>query len=409
MIGTGEYTTGFVHGAAANSDKGAGVVALTMFDLRRRGLVDRIAMAGTSGKKFPGIREHVKAKISDVYHGLDTQFESFPADSVDRDPNAYKLALEETSPGDVVTIFTPDDTHYAIAKDAVQRGCHVLIAKPIVKTLEEHLDLLAASKAKDVLVAMEVHKRWDPIYRDARDRIRKLGDFSHFQSYMSQPKSQLDTFRAWAGKSSDISYYLNAHHIDFHAWSVQHTARPISVCAVGATGLAKEQGIETEDTITLIVTWENETGNLGTAMYTSSWIAPKSDVHSQQRFFYMGHAGEVTVDQAHRGYTVATDDQGFASANPLFMKYSPAANGQFAGQDGYGYRSIADFVEAAVAIKSGPASPGDFRNKLATIDDTIWVTAILEAGRRSLDSGGAVVRFQYEDESKKGSITGFEI
>ena len=409
MIGTGEYTTGFVHGAAADSDKGAGVVALTMFDLRRRGLVDRIAMAGTSGQKFPGVREHLKAKVADVYQGLDTQFASFPADSVDRDPNAYKLALEDTSPGDVVTIFTPDDTHYAIAREAVERGCHVLIAKPIVKTLEEHLDLLAASKAKHVLVAMEVHKRWDPIYRDARDRIRKLGDFSHFQSYMSQPKSQLDTFRAWAGKSSDISYYLNAHHIDFHAWCVQHTARPISVYAVGATGLAKGQGIETEDTITLVVTWENATGNLGTAMYTSSWIAPKSDVHSQQRFFYMGHAGEVTVDQAHRGYSVATDDQGFASANPLFMKYSPDTNGQFAGQDGYGYRSIADFVEAAVAMKSGLASADDYRNRLATIDGTIWVTAILEAGRRSLDADGAVVRFQYDDKSTKGSITGFEV
>jgi D-galacturonate reductase len=35
---------------------------------------------------------------------------------------------------------------------------------------------------------------------------------------MSQPKFQLDTFRAWAGKSSDISYYLNSHHIDVHCW-----------------------------------------------------------------------------------------------------------------------------------------------------------------------------------------------
>ena len=33
------------------------------------------------------------------------------------------------------------------------------------------------------------------------------------------------------------------------------------------------------------------------AVYTSSWIAPKSDVHSQQRFFYQAHKGEVTVDQ----------------------------------------------------------------------------------------------------------------
>jgi len=38
-------------------------------------------------------------------------------------------------------------------------------------------------------------------------RIRtELGDFSFFTSYMSQPKFQLETFRAWAGKSSDISF-----------------------------------------------------------------------------------------------------------------------------------------------------------------------------------------------------------
>jgi D-galacturonate reductase len=65
-----------------------------------------------------------------------------------------------------------------------------------------------------------VHKRCDPIYVDARDRIGsgKLGLFSFFSAYMSQPKVQLGTFRGWAGKASDISYYLNAHHVDFHAW-----------------------------------------------------------------------------------------------------------------------------------------------------------------------------------------------
>ena len=48
MVGTGEYTTGYVGGAAADSDKGAGVVALTMFDLRRRSKVNRVAMCGVS-------------------------------------------------------------------------------------------------------------------------------------------------------------------------------------------------------------------------------------------------------------------------------------------------------------------------------------------------------------------------
>ncbi len=400
MVGTGEYTTGYVHGNAAESDKGAGVVGLTMFDLRRRGKVADLRMAGTNGTKFPGIRDHLKRMIADVYRDMNVEFSSFPADDEPRDADSYKAALKTMEAGDVVIVFTPDDTHFQIALEAVRHGCHVLVAKPLVKTLQEHLELIQAAEQNGSLVAMEVHKRWDPIYVDARDRIRNLGDFSFFQSYMSQPKSQLDTFRAWAGKSSDISYYLNAHHIDFNIWSVSKFARPRTVYASAATGWAEAGGIETEDTITLTVDWENfESGGKATAIYTSSWIAPRADVHSQQRFHYMGYKGEVTVDQAHRGYTLATDAAGYASANPLFMKYTPDADGYFSGQSGYGYRSIEAFVDAASAIRAGDATAESFAGKLATLQDTAVVTAILEGGRRSLDSG-SIFQIQYDDQQR---------
>lgn len=391
MVGTGEYTTGYVHGEAAASDKSAGVVGISMIDLKRRGFVDRLLLAGTNGKKFPGIRKHLQSVIGDVYQDMDVSFESFPDDDKEQDFEAYRDAIDELSPGDIVTIFTPDDTHFEIAMAAVEAKCHVLIAKPIVKTSQEHEALLSAAEENGVLVAMEVHKRWDPIYADANDRIRNLGDFSFFQSYMSQPKIQLDTFRAWAGKSSDISYYLNAHHVDFTVWALAGIAKPISVHASAATGWANEQGIPTEDTITLTVDWENlASGNRATAVYTASWIAPKSDVHSQQRFFYMGHDGEITVDQAHRGYTLATDEDGFGSANPLFMKYTPDEEKYFAGQTGYGYRSIEAFVEAATSINKGGATVDSFHKKLATIQSTIDVTKILEAGRQSLDNSTTI-------------------
>jgi D-galacturonate reductase len=312
------------------------------------------------------------------------------------DAKAYLAAMDRLEPGDVVTVFTPDDTHFAIAMEAVDRGLHVLIAKPIVKTLEEHLALAEAARRSGVLVAMEVHKRWDPIYADARDRIRQLGEFSFFSSFMSQPKYQLETFRSWAGKSSDISYYLNAHHIDFNVWSVGHVARPLSVTALASCGVAKAQGIDAEDTITLGVQWENiESGSLASAFYTASWIAPKSDVHSQQRFYYLGQKGEVQIDQAHRGYSLATDAGGFTSPNPLFMKYTPDAQGYFSGQSGYGYRSIEAFIDAVAQVRAGVAAPADFRGGLATIDDTVLVTAILEAGRRSLDAGGMPHQIEY--------------
>jgi D-galacturonate reductase len=406
MVGAGEYTTGYVHGEASRSDKSAGVVALSLFDLRRRGKVGRLKMAGTNGTKFPGIRRHLEQTIANTYRNMDVRFESFPDDDVSADPRAYVKALDTLSPGDLVIVFTPDDTHFRIAMAAVERGCHVLAAKPIVKTLGEHLALAEAAGRADVLVVTEVHKRWDPIYADARDRIRLLGEFSFFSSYMSQPKSQLDTFRAWAGKGSDISYYLNAHHVDFHCWSVQDFARPLTVAAAASTGVAKAKGLDTEDTISLFTQWENlGSGNLATALYTASWIAPKSDVHSQQRFFYMGHHGEIQIDQAHRGYSLASDPGGYCSPNPLFMKYAPDAAGFFAGQSAYGYRSIEAFVDAACAIRAGGASPKDFDPALATIRSTTPVTAVLEAGRRSLDEGGRAQRIEYDEQGRAESLT----
>ena len=100
----------------------------------------------------------------------------------------------------------------------------------------------------------------------------------------------------------------------------------------------------------------------------------------------MGHTGEVTVDQAHRGYNVANDGSGFATVNPLFMKYEPT-NGKFSGQQGYGYRSFESFIDAVIDINAGELTLRECdKMGLATIGTTIQTTAILEAGRRSLDA-----------------------
>ena len=397
MCGTGEYTTGYVGGQASDSDKGTGVVGLVLFDLRLRGKTNRLGMVGVNGKKFPGIRAHMKRCIQDVYQGLDTAVETWPADDV-ADPTAYLTAMDSMKKGDAVIIFTPDDTHFTMAMEAIKRGLHVLITKPPVKTLEEHLQIKKAAEEAGVFVMVEVHKRFDPCYVDARDRIRTMGGCGYFYSYMSQPKHQLDTFRAWAGKSSDISYYLNSHHVDFHEWSMHGLARPVKVVGTGSTGVALARGINTEDTITLTVTWENISDRTqGTGVYTASWSAPKGDVHSQQRFFYLGQTGEVSVDQARRGYTCATDGDQFRNINPLYMKFAPS-NGKFAGQHGYGYRSFEAFIDAVAEVQGG-RNPKDFDGELATAASTIASTAILEAGRRSLDAGGQPMKIVYASDT----------
>ena len=406
MVGAGEYTTGCVFTeAGAAPDKPAGVVAITFADMRRRGLVGEMVLCDAVGTRMPVVRETMKRKIGDVYKKMDLTMATLPADDVPFDPDAYKAAIARVKKGSVVTIFTPDDTHHAIALACIEAGLHVLCAKPVVKKLEDHLSLAAAAKKHGVLCAVEYHKRFDPIYADARDRIRShLGPFSFFASTMTQPKAQLDTFKGWAGKSSDISYYLNSHHMDVHAWSVRGASRPERVTAFAANGaaerrLAPTDGRTIEDTICLVVEWRNADGSRGVANYTASWIAPRADCHTQQYFHYMGHAGEIRADQAHRGYAAATDANGYAALNPLYMKYTPSPDGTFAGQRGYGYRSIEAFVEAAVEINEGHASVEDIskRDVLATIDATARVTAMLEAGRVSLDNGSRAVILEYPD------------
>ena len=206
---------------------------------------------------------------------------------------------------------------------------------------------------------------------------------------MSQPKQQLDTFKSWLGKGvSDISYYLNSHHIDFHEWCMENRSRPVSVTATASSGVAAEKfGISCEDTITLTVQWENldESGSVVLVIFMlSSLIFPAyrlpdtrarhghGRIHlqldcTQERcalpaaFLLYGtgiilcfdmimmsfllhviaQRGEINVDQAHRGYSMADDASSRLNGiNPLFMKYVPT-DGKFSGQTGYGYRYAA--------------------------------------------------------------------
>lgn len=405
IFGTGEYVTGWTGAEGSKSDKSLGVVALVHFDLRERGLIgDKIALCGTNGAKFDDIRRHFEEKIKFINLN-NLSFDQFPqGKNVDR--KAYIEALDKfAKPGDVCSVFTPDDTHYDIILAALEKGLHVMATKPMVKSLKEHQQLVEKAKEKNVLLQIEVHKRFDPIYNDARMRIQKLGKFNFFTSYMSQPKFQLETFRAWAGLGSDISYYLNSHHIDLHVWCMEGIARCVSVTARSSSGVVAEEmlGRPCEDTITIMAEWENIIdGSIGHATYTASWTAAKADVHSQQRFFCLMSGGEVTADQCHRGYTLASDESnGLMSLNPLYIRNVADTKGRYCGQSGYGYVSFEKFVRAAADINKGEASPSDFDDDLPTGRVTETVTAILEAGRVSLDNGGCKVQVIYNDKKDR--------
>ena len=104
----------------------------------------------------------------------------------------------------------------------------------------------------------------------------------------------------------------------------------------------------------------------------------------------MGAGGEIRIDQGKRGYDVADDSVGqLMWYNPFYMRYAPDEEGNFAGQGGYGCVSFEKFVDGCVKVnREGPKALEELDGRgLPTLRNTIVTTAILEAGRRSLDEG----------------------
>lgn len=93
-------------------------------------------------------------------------------------------ALAELRP-DVVHIVTPPSSHGALARAALEAGCHIYVEKPFVETAGEARELLALAAARGLKVCAGhqlLHEAPSRIVRDLRPAIGRL---VHVESYFS--------------------------------------------------------------------------------------------------------------------------------------------------------------------------------------------------------------------------------
>ena len=90
---------------------------------------------------------------------------------------------------DGVVISTPDHTHACIALEAIKRGKHVYVQKPLARTFQECEVLLAAAKKHKVVTQMgnQGHagnglKLWQKMMDD-----KAFGDIQHVNSWSNRP------------------------------------------------------------------------------------------------------------------------------------------------------------------------------------------------------------------------------
>ncbi|KAI0392823.1 oxidoreductase family protein [Xylariaceae sp. FL0594] len=148
---------------------------------------------------------------------------------------------------DVVVICTPPDTHFSLAKRALEVGVHVMVEKPFVPTSAEADELIALAstlthrggggggRGGPLLLNVYQNRRWDSDFLTVRSLIENqhqhqenhntpppLGhilDFhTHFDRYRPSPSSS-STSKAWKAslplsRGGSALYDLGTHLVD---------------------------------------------------------------------------------------------------------------------------------------------------------------------------------------------------
>lgn len=115
--------------------------------------------------------------------GADQKAEQF---HIDKSYTDYKKIMDELKL-DAIHICTPNNTHYDIAKYAIEKGINFICEKPFTTTVEQAEELVSLAMEKKVVGAVNFHNRLYPISNEMHQIIKnkEAGDiFSVYGGYV---------------------------------------------------------------------------------------------------------------------------------------------------------------------------------------------------------------------------------
>ncbi len=82
----------------------------------------------------------------------------------------HRDLLRQTAP-EALAIFSPHLTHYRLAMDTLQAGCHVFIEKPLSTNVQEAVDIVGLARGRNLKVGVGHQYRLAPSLVEARRRL----------------------------------------------------------------------------------------------------------------------------------------------------------------------------------------------------------------------------------------------
>jgi len=97
---------------------------------------------------------------------------------------------------DAVYIATPNDTHYALAREALESGHAVILEKPLVLRYEEGQALYELARRKGVPLLEAISNQYLPSFAALRGHLPDIGEVRHVRISYAQYSSRYDRFLA---------------------------------------------------------------------------------------------------------------------------------------------------------------------------------------------------------------------
>jgi predicted dehydrogenase len=278
---------------------------------------------------------------------------------------------------DAVVIATPVSSHFDLALQALRRGKHVFVEKPLTETVDQAEQLIAEADSRGLVL----HVDHTFIYTGAVRKIRDLvatGDIGELYYYDSV-RVNLGLFQS----DVDVMWDLAVHDL-----SIMDYVFPSPPTAVSASGVKHVQGSPTNVAF-LTVFFE---GNC-VAHFHVNWLAPVK----VRRTLIGGSRKMIVYDDLEPSEKVKVYEKGITVTGDKEESY----------QQRIGYRTgdmwapRLDTVEAlqleaaqfSRSITDGEASPSDGQAGLR-------VVKILQAATRSLHEQGRPVRLGWDGKRR---------
>ena len=119
---------------------------------------------------------------------------------------------------DLVSIASPNETHYGHAKKCLLAGKNVLVEKPFTATVAEAEELIALAKRQGKIISIFQNRRFDSDFMTVQKVVENklLGELLAFEIHFDRHKPILNPkkWKETAGPGSGIIYDLGSHIID---------------------------------------------------------------------------------------------------------------------------------------------------------------------------------------------------